>query len=1491
MSNIGQVAVTLAGAYVGGMVGMPGLGASLGNLVGQALFPTKLPTNVGPQIADQQVTTSAIGAAWPWVFGQDAVAGNLLWKDKVVNHPHTTEAGGKGGPTQKSIHYTATVSYAVGLCYCYDAPITGITRMWRNEKVVYDVRPQQEGETDTAYAERVAASEAYAETFTLYLGTADQLPDPTIEAVKGVGNTPAYRNRAYIVHIDEDVTDTGGAIPNRRYEVVTAGDDATATVVQHAAAVLHPWALSQTDPRTCKNDHEYAWPGYPVRSTLQAAIDDAIDSGELAESFTHLLGWSSDERRMSLAYAPTPGERVDLYLHFNKHRADPAGPGYRGDTNYQPGFGTSCGIYQPLGVGIDGHRFWWSGLDEDGVDAANNRRGIFRLTKNTGDMDDDEEIVNYCSNFDLAASVCYQDRRVLVRRKPRMPAPPCLPRCDDPFPLLPENPNYCAIGGRVESMVGYAVASGSFKALANYRTAIVEGTLVVTDYPLGPVVISGSADDTQEAWEAAYAAALAAGSRIRSGLVYGIDYPVVPAVAYRRSYDQYALQPVPPTVGSIVKAICERVKVPADRIDVSDLADTLPGYSLSTLMTARDGIQPLQAYQFFDCVESDALLKFPKRGKPIVLTLNSDDLGARFAGETAPPLVSTQIQQAVELPRQVRVHYKMGAKDYQPGMQQSPPRMTTDSVNAKDVQLAINMADDKAAQIAQVIHQDDWWGRESYETIVSPALLQLECADAIGIPVEGQVERARIVNVNMAPPFSPLKFSLRRDDDGVYVSHAVGAAAAPSGDSLGVAGPTSLLIVDGPALDGNANDAGVYVAAWGQFSRWAGAQVMRSIDGGASYKDAVTIVTPATVGRVVGVLAAGPSINVWDYESVLVVDMEHGVLSASTQGDVLNGANPAFLGADGRWEALQYVDATLLGEFSGKKRYQVTTMLRGRRGTEWAQSLHAEGDWFVVVGPGMARIAGEDADIGRLTQWKAVTLDMMEETAASQAFTGQGVALMPYSVVQLAARRLANNDIEVTWNRRARLGVEWQDSIDVPLNEASEAYRVEIFDGAGNVVRSVDVTEPRLIYVWAHQQTDFGRVPESIRVRARQISQAVGPGYASESALQVPLATDAQGNLPSQPAETTVVRFIGDFSADEVFLIGVNPNPYTSYTTYTLEGAGKSSFDDFADELAALLAADFPALTVSVDGPEVTIYAPGGIYVSGRSIVADTLGGFDQQALPAQSQVPQLVGADLYSIVSGQWTLAPADSSSYRSTGIGRVSFQVYGRTWAAQKAMGYQPVPITVSWTIPNIARDTLATAIGGLADAINADATLGGYSIDATLTLDRPQVVIRSFGDHEILQSSISSMDRQTGTHPSGYAPKLTLQAAGQPGYPSGTTQVATLSFSTGGGPNQLTTPPDGWVQEGMIFKVTLDGVDFVFEAEAGDEGQLYFDAAYDDLKVQIEGTGDYTVRLQQGTNNVVTPAIFTYGMEIERNLANAPFTFDAYASYGGRVVIEME
>jgi hypothetical protein len=71
----------------------------------------------------------------------------------------------------------------------------------------------------------------------------------------------------------------------------------------------------------------------------------------------------------------------------------------------------------------------------------------------------------------------------------------------------------------------------------------------------------------------------------------------------------------------------------------------------------------------------------------------------------------------------------------------------------------------------------------------------------------------------------------------------------------------------------------------------------------------------------------------------------------------------------------------------------------------------------------------------------------------------------------------------------------------VPLNEASEAYEVDILDGTGQVVRPLSSTSPSVIYSAADQTTDFGSLQGAIAIAVHQLSASVGRGFAGRATL------------------------------------------------------------------------------------------------------------------------------------------------------------------------------------------------------------------------------------------------------------------------------------------------------------------------------------------------------------------------------------------------------
>lgn len=157
------------------------------------------------------------------------IGGNIIHcqepKKRMVKQ--SSSGGGKGGSkkkTQKVEHVFRT--YAIGVC---EGPITGFSRIWRNNKLVYDGRGTDWGARNNG---------VFLRSFRLYLGGWSQMPDPTLQSIWGAGNVPAYRGTAYMVSIDEDLTDQGGMVPQWQFEVERA---------EYVASTSTPYGLIQRD--------------------------------------------------------------------------------------------------------------------------------------------------------------------------------------------------------------------------------------------------------------------------------------------------------------------------------------------------------------------------------------------------------------------------------------------------------------------------------------------------------------------------------------------------------------------------------------------------------------------------------------------------------------------------------------------------------------------------------------------------------------------------------------------------------------------------------------------------------------------------------------------------------------------------------------------------------------------------------------------------------------------------------------------------------------------------------------------------------------------------------------------------------------------------------------------------------------------------------------------------------------------------------------------
>lgn len=1081
----------LAGAGIGSAFGYASAGWLIGSTIGNLLFPPSVPDqNIeGPRLNDLRVQVSTYGQMIPQVWGVKRLAGNVIWSPGIEERQTVTsqDAGGKGGGgggtvTQTSYSYYADL--AVGICR---GPIVGIRRIWANSELIYNAG-------DDAASTDIAASTVNAAAIRVYTGSESQGQDPLIVAHKGATNTPAYRGLAYIVFDDLALARYGNRPPNLEFEVVTAGTLADLAV--------------------------------PTAATLGAADGSTF----------RVLGANGNV----YAGATTTGGHA---IRWNFYSGGKAG------TYVPPSY-----TYLPVGVTPEGAAIATGSFA--GVLAVLREDGsVARYTGGASNMGNGgvlaEADVWWCRGDSSASTTLYRaavDHEVLQVNS-------LTPITGLVVTGLARNG--LAVGGRVYVLASYTIGGQVYIGYVN-RTSLsfvplvaitsIAGFLVARDGTIwmGP---NNSSSDRDEIRQYSADGALlqtitlptvaSAGWDLfedRLGLIWAVGltgfgsnrraYCINPGTAELLYTSQdflgtalgftddnrlvvwdtvsgnFVLKEVERlprltsttvSLSTIVSEICQQAGLDAGDLSLSALTDQVDGYLLSRVGSARAGLEPLALVYAWDMIESDLKAKAVKRGGAVVATIAEDELAAHMAGDSMPVALSPVRKLETELPREVRVVYADKDNAHQQGMQYAR-RLTGQSKQIETIETTVAMNSTGAARLAQRVLDERWAQRvamqwattRKYAHFEPMDLWQISKGGATWIVLAGRKDEGRGV----------IEWQGVTEDVAVLSQGAVGVAPPPLTQSVTGVVPTVLRLLDIPLLRDVDDEAGFYAAAAGVADAWRGAELWKSIDGGATYARGETaFLAAAVMGAAVTALPNFAGGNVVDEHSrveVLVV----GQLAGVTLEQMLAGANAAYLGG----EIITFRDATLVSA----GRYRLSGVLRGRRGTEQYMATHAIGDPFALLSSStVQRVLATSAEVGQARSYKAPAFGQSLAQAAAVAFTNAAVGLKPLSPVHLAGGRNAAGDVVVKWVRRTRVGGEWRDFVDAQLGEASEAYEAEVWaSGYVTLKRTITgLTSATFTYTAAQQTTDFGSTQATVHVRVFQVSAVVGRGFPAQGSI------------------------------------------------------------------------------------------------------------------------------------------------------------------------------------------------------------------------------------------------------------------------------------------------------------------------------------------------------------------------------------------------------
>lgn len=529
-------------------------------------------------------------------------------------------------------------------------------------------------------------------------------------------------------------------------------------------------------------------------------------------------------------------------------------------------------------------------------------------------------------------------------------------------------------------------------------------------------------------------------------------------------------------LGEVVADLCARAGV--DDVDVFGLTGAVTGYIVDSPSDARAALEPLMAAFDFEAIERDGQIVFAHRDdqtSPVEISL--DDLTA--ASVSAP---FAQRADAADAPIEARVRFMDPAKYYLIGGV-GARRLDRAEGGVISVDAPLVIEAESAERIAQAILADRRAAMESLAIEVGPALMALEPGDRLTVNGGQVFEIARIEDSEVRG------LELIRARATLPTSVQVGDSSV---SPITPAPTPAVSILDLPPLPSAETDERPLVAVFA--SPWLGEH---HVYAGASLTRRARVTQPAVMGELLWALWPGP-LDRWDDGNVVRIKLYGGALSSAEADAVLNGANIFAIESDnGEFEIVQARECELVAPGE----YQLSHFLRAQLGSAHAmRAPHPVGARIVKLDARLARADINAHEWGEPLTFSAPPSGALATDARAEIFSLAlpHAAARPWPPAHLRAKRVAGGDVSISWIRCARIGGDTWGTGDPPLSAPSEAYVLEILDGAGVLKRRVNVSTPGYLYGAADQTADFGAPPASLRLRVAQIGENGAAGLNKE---------------------------------------------------------------------------------------------------------------------------------------------------------------------------------------------------------------------------------------------------------------------------------------------------------------------------------------------------------------------------------------------------------
>lgn len=1040
-------------------------GGAVGGAIGGAIDPERI---VGPRLDDLKVAISTYGATIPRLYGTERAGGIVVWatdRQEVVS----TEDVGKGSGAEQT-SYSYYVHMRVLLCERpADGGTVNLVRIFQDGKLVWDVT------SGLSLGQALATSESPLSNNVLYQGEDTQLPDPYEEQFEGVGNAPPFRD---FVSLSMRYVDCpGGRIPQFSFvfsETSTIEDQAEDFSENSGYAglvmgdrvyamhqVVNELTVHQGGPGYFNLHRVLALPDGTF-SYYPRPIQDATGAWALRITTGGSTSYSMYLVDMDSGIITNPVNVSDVTIPAFGHYG---GVAYDQATKF---FAVSPTEDAPILVF---NTLLSTATQIISCEAPTGWAGAIAMFNGVVFA-----LVMGATTIQVESFTAEDGSRIGTF---------------DSGVIYDDYQNFCrsTITATDRGIFVYLV-DANFRG--NFMRFNADGTFELLAYHV--FITTGNPDEpwSQQGWGLGTLLTMYADSH------RAIVGPSITSNMYKTVFiDRVVMDDI--MVKDVIAAEMERIG--ETRYSVDDIPDTdvITGFKIASQASTRAAIDPLMtAFQIF-CVEEDGLIKFKKYediASDAVITF--DELGQVAGGEPGADLFPLQRSQEVDLPRSVTLSYIQPGLDFNIASEQDR-RQATGSIEDMSVELAVAMSSDIAKKATQAILYSAWNSQNARQATAARKFAFISPGD--GVTVEYPRGTQSLWRVTNDTDDGRVKgWALESGDAELFAQTAVGASDFNGQEMPSMAPPTRMEIVDGPILQDADNNPGLYVAMEGYGTQgWNGAELFAGNDDTTLVSQG-TVRNEAFIGFAETALGAF-TLNITDELNTLVVNIGDGTLSSVTRAAI--EADPSLnafaLGVNGRWEYLQFMTATSLGD----GRWQLSSLERGLRGTEHNRANHAAGDHFVSLGlAGTLRPVWPASEIGDTKSYRAVSQGRSINSASSQTYANTAEGVMPFSPWDARKSKAASNDQTVTWQRRTRLSTNAFRGI-LPLGEATESYSVDFYTSAAfaTVAGTITATTNTLTITSA-QQTSFGLTPGgTLYLRIYQVSDIIGRGHYLQATL------------------------------------------------------------------------------------------------------------------------------------------------------------------------------------------------------------------------------------------------------------------------------------------------------------------------------------------------------------------------------------------------------